>query len=73
MERQYTESFNISPGIAGWTGGANGIQVSGDNTTPNTGVTANVRLWRDGNRITTIALRSGSIFPLKIRWIQAFK
>jgi len=71
MERLYTESFLIGSVPNGWTGGANGIAIANGEGTPNTGFTASVSLWRDGDRRTQISIRPSTILPLKVRFIQA--
>jgi hypothetical protein len=65
MDRQYSESFTIPTG--GWTGGAIGL-LNGTTT----GITADVRLWRDSSATTPrrISLAPGEILPVKIRYIN---
>ena len=65
MDRQYSESFTIPTG--GWTGGAIGL-LNGTTT----GITADVRLWRDSSATTPrrISLAPGEILPVKIRYIS---
>jgi len=65
MDRQYSESFSIPTG--GWTGGANAIMCTATGLT--TGVTADVRLWRD-SATTRIVMAPGEILPLKVRHIN---
>lgn len=65
MDRQYTESFTIPTG--GWTGGANGL-LNGTTT----GITADVRLWRDDSTTAArrISLAPGEILPIKVRYVS---
>ena len=66
MDRQYSESFSIPAG--GWTGGAQAIMAT-NSITLTTGITADVRLWRDSS-LTRIVLAPGEILPLKVKYIN---
>lgn len=65
----YSESFSI--GTGGWTGGCNGIMYGGAVSTAS-GLTADVRLWRDDSATAPrrITLIPGTLLPLKIRYIN---
>ena len=64
MNMTYTESFTIPTG--GWTGGASGL-LNGTTT----GITADVRLWRDNptTALRRISLAPGEILPVKVRHV----
>lgn len=69
MDRQYTESFSIPTG--GWTGGTQAIMAT-SSVTLTTGITADVRLWRDDptSAPRRVILAPGEILPLKVRYIN---
>ena len=63
----YSQAFNIPAGTS-YAGGGNAISVV---STAASGITANVRLWRDdpNGTPTTISMRGGEILPLKVRTV----
>jgi hypothetical protein len=65
MDRQYTESFSIPTG--GWTGGASGL-LNGTAS----GITADIRLWRDDPTTAPrrVSLAAGEILPVKVRYVS---
>ena len=67
MNGFYTDAFSIPSG--GWTGGASAIMYCPNGGVNTTGITADITLWRDVERIR-MYLNPGVVYPFKVRFIN---